>query len=101
MSDCSKKSNVLGRVAGRVFRRVKRVGPESPERRTGRIVWGDSTLQTLCEWKTQQGPIQVDAVYWVMCDPRLQYCIYQLTMNQIRRCWICCIKGNLNYRGKH
>lgn len=52
MSGCSKNSNVLRRVAGRVFRRVKRAGPESTEKRTGRGVWGDGTLQALCEWET-------------------------------------------------
>lgn len=33
MSDCGESSNDLGRVDGRVFRRVKESG-ESPERRT-------------------------------------------------------------------
>lgn len=55
------------------------------KRGQGRIVWRDSTLQALCEWKTQQGLIQVDAVYLVMCDPRIQCCIYQLTMGQIKK----------------
>lgn len=93
MADCSENSNDLVRVAGRVFRRVKKWG--QGHLKGGQVeltVWGDSTLQALCERETQQGPIQGDAVYSAMCDPRIQYCIYQLTVNQIGRRLICCIK---------
>lgn len=72
-------------VAGSVRRRVKDKRQNHLKRGQGRIVCGDSTLRALCEWKTQQGLIQVDAVYLVMCDPRSQCCIYQLTMNQIKK----------------
>lgn len=55
--------------------------------------WGDTTPQAPSEWKTQQGPIQAGVVYLVMCDPILQFCIYQLTTNQTGTGWlICCLK---------
>lgn len=75
----------IGESAGSVHRRVKDQLQNHLKRGQGRIVWGDSTLQALCEWKTQQGLIQVDTVYFVMCDPRIQCCIDQLTMNQIKK----------------